>query len=100
MTAKKNDLPADLGDEVKDVVSGYRGIVTGVFKYLNGCVRLCLSSRKLVDGKVPDDFVVDTTQVEIIKRSAVASKRSAHSDAVTGPGGPRPAPRREGALKR
>lgn len=90
-TKSKDANPADLGDHVRDKVTGFKGIVTGVFKYMNGCVRLMLEARTLKDGKPIEAYTVDDSQVEVIKRQAVPTKYSAYSTR-SGTGGPRPTP--------
>jgi len=41
-----------LGDVLKDVVTGYEGVVLAITHYYTGCVHYCLQSRKLdKDGK-------------------------------------------------
>ncbi len=36
-----------LGDKVKDSITGFTGIVTGISSYLNGCVSMLVCSNKL-----------------------------------------------------
>ena len=90
MTDRKK---VDLGDHVKDVISGFAGIATGVFKYLNGCTRVCVTPRTVKDGKLLDEMVFDETQLTIVKRAAVTAAMSAHAG-TAGPGGPRKDPPR------
>ncbi len=40
-----------LGDKVKDSITGFEGIVTGIGRYLNGCVLVSVTSTDLKDGK-------------------------------------------------
>ncbi|MDP2410393.1 MAG: hypothetical protein Q8M26_08910 [Pseudolabrys sp.] len=64
-----------LGDKVKDTISGFTGIVTGEFKYLNGCVRLQLDPDKLdKDGKVQDGRIFDIEQLALVKAGVHAVK--------------------------
>jgi hypothetical protein len=77
-----------LGDKAKDTVSGFAGIVTGRFEYLNGCVRLQIEPDKLdKEGKRIEGCVFDIEQLALVK--------AAKPRAVTPSGGPRsdPAPR-------
>ena len=77
-----------LGDKAKDKISGFTGIVTAEFKYLNGCIRLQLEPDKLdKDGKVQDGRVFDIEQVAIVKAGVHATGNPS--------GGPRrdPSPR-------
>lgn len=57
-----------LGDKAKDKISGFTGIVTGYYRYLNGCVRLNLEPDKLSkDGNVQDGRVFDIEQLVLVK---------------------------------
>ena len=74
-----------LGDKAKDTISGFTGIVTGEFKYLNGCVRLALEPDKLdKDGKRQEGCTFDIEQLVMVK-ARVHSVHAPH-------GGPRPDP--------
>lgn len=63
-----------LGDRVKDAVSGFVGIVTGRYEYLNGCVRIGVSPPADKDGKVPDTMIFDDHQLEVVEVGAVKPK--------------------------
>lgn len=77
-----------LGDKVKDTISGFDGIVTGRFEYLNGCVRLNIEPDHLdKDGKRIEGCVIDEPQCVMVTKSA--PRKTA---AVGGPR-PNPAPR-------
>jgi hypothetical protein len=60
-----------LGDKVKDRISGFAGIATGEFKYLNGCVRIQVDPDKLdKEGKTIDGRVFDIEQIVLVKAAA------------------------------
>ena len=40
-----------LGDKVQDIISGFKGIVTGKAEYLNGCVSFLVEGEVDKDGK-------------------------------------------------
>ena len=73
----------NLGDKVKDPVSGFVGIVTSRTEYLYGCIRVCVAPPIDKDGKLRDTGVFDEPQLVVVKRGVI--KRGAN---VTG--GPRP----------
>ena len=74
-----------LGDKAKDSISGFAGIVTGRYEYLNGCVRLQIEPDKLNKDGVPIDArIFDIEQVTLVK--------AAKPRTVTPSGGPRPSP--------
>jgi hypothetical protein len=75
-----------LGDKVKDTISGFEGIVTGRFEYLNGCVRLGVDPDHLdKDGKRIEGITIDEPQVRLITASVIPQTAAPV-------GGPRPHP--------
>lgn len=85
LEAKKKTV--ELGDEVKDKISGFKGICTGIFNYLNGCVRAMIEPRTTKEGKPIEAHTFDVSQVEVLKKNVVPAYK-----ADTGPGGPRKDP--------
>jgi hypothetical protein len=78
-------MAINLGDKAKDTISGFSGVVTGHYTYLNGCVRLQLEPDYLnKDGNPIDSRIFDIEQVELVK---AAKPRSVYPT-----GGPRPDP--------
>lgn len=57
----------ELGDEVKDRVTGYQGIATSRHTYLQGCDRIGVQKKVGKDGKVPEAQIFDEPQLIIIK---------------------------------
>ena len=57
----------ELGDEVKDTVTGFIGIVVARHQYLYGCTRISVQPPVDKDGKVPDSHGFDEPQLEILK---------------------------------
>lgn len=86
-----SNLPStdvELGLKYRDKVSGWTGIATGIFFYMNGCVRIALDSKD-ENGK-PHTEVFDQEQ---IVRSGTAANILGEK-APKPSGGPRPAPPR------
>ena len=84
----------NLGDKVKDIVTGFTGIITAKTTFLNGCVRVSVQSDKLKDGIPTDPQWFDEPQVRIVKPNAV-------SEGSRDTGGPMPfLPRRQQDAKR
>ena len=63
----KSDHDIKLGDLVKDKITGFKGVCTGLFEYLNGCVRVSIQPEELKDGKPIESHVFDVEQVEVVK---------------------------------
>lgn len=77
----------ELGDVVKDKITGFVGVVISRTEWLNGCVRFMVQPEKLKDGKPRDAETFDLQQLEVVKIAKVKPPE-AH------PGGPRPDPKR------
>ena len=60
------------GDEVKDSVTGLKGIVVGEHLYLFGCRRLSVQPPIDKDGKHPDSIAFDESQLVLLKANKVA----------------------------
>ncbi len=86
MGAKKK-IEVGLGMEVKDIVSGFTGIVTGMNWFLNGCVRVGVDPPVGKDGKQTEAVYIDLEQLVVVKVNTPARKLHL---AATATGGPRP----------
>jgi len=62
----KIDRPANLGDEVKDVVTGCVGLVMAITDWMYGCKRLMVQPSDPKKKTPVDSFQVDIDQVIII----------------------------------
>lgn len=94
-------MSIELGDKVKDMVTGFGGVVVCRCVWLNGCVRFGVQPDKIgKDGKLPDYTWIDEPQLSIVQKAKVkVSNIIKESAAVTQPmratGGPTPAPTRQ-----
>lgn len=75
-----------LGDRVKDRMTGFKGIVIGKHVFLTGCAKATVQPEELKDGKPLDSQWFDIQHLEVVKASAF------RSDNGTTPGGPDPMP--------
>jgi heat shock protein HspQ len=64
----------DLGDEVKDKITGYRGIVICRTEWLNACRRYYVQPQTLKDGKPIEALTFDEDNLEIVKAAKVVDK--------------------------
>ena len=86
---------AQLGDKVKDPLTGFSGVVVGRAEWLYGCVRCAVQGDKLHEGKPIDAIWIDDLQLEVtghIKGHKPAPKPEL--EAAPGTGGPLTSPRR------
>ncbi len=74
----------NLGDKVKDTVTGFTGIAIGETLWLNGCTRFVVQPEGVnKDGKVFETESIDENQLVVLKAKKV--KEGQHET-----GGPRP----------
>lgn len=80
-------MNAQLGDRVKDRISGLQGIVVAVMESLHGCRQVCIRPQEVKDGKPAESSWFDDGQVEVVERGVIKPTHvpSAHT---TNPGGP------------
>jgi len=62
----------NLGDKLKDRVTGFEGIVIARSEWLNGCKQYCLKPPVDKDGKVQSGEWIDQEQLKLVKEGAVA----------------------------
>lgn len=59
-----------LGLEVRDTITGYRGVVVAKTEWLNHCWRIMVQTRELKDGKPIDSVAFDVEQLEAVPDAA------------------------------
>jgi hypothetical protein len=64
----------ELGDEVKDTISGYKGVVVAFTTWLNKCRRITVQSRKLESGKPVENQTFDIEMLELVKKGKQPQK--------------------------
>ncbi len=74
----------DFGEKVKDIVTGFTGIVLGRTDYATGCRHYGLLNQKLQDGKISDWIWLDEN------RLVSMGKKIKLNTPVKDPGGPMP----------
>lgn len=78
----------NVGDEAKDRITGFHGIVVARTEWLNKCVRISIQPRELREGKPIEAQTFDEEQVEVTKPAVVTTTK------VRQTGGPTPEPAR------
>jgi hypothetical protein len=76
----------NLGDKVKDVVTGLTGIAVAKTHYLQGCARFAVQPQDLKDGRPVEVYWVDEPQLEVVEAGVVKPKIAESN--VLNPGGP------------
>ena len=77
----------NLGDTVKDPITGYTGIAVERVKFLQGCDRIGIQAPVVIKkGEVPvvpDLYFVDIVQLKVIKQCGIKAVKAKKKD----PGG-------------
>jgi len=66
-----------LGDVIRDKISGFTGVATSRTEYLNGCIRWAISPQQLHEGKPIEAGYFDEEQVEVVDAPKVLPIRGA-----------------------
>ena len=65
------------GDQVKDQVTGFKGIVMAQTHYINGCIRYSVQPSMGKDlEKLPDQYYFDEAQLVLVKAASVKVKEA------------------------
>lgn len=64
----------NLGQEVKDVVSGFKGVAVAKHLYLNGCSRITVQPKIDKDGKLPESQSFDEPQLKVLSKKCLSGK--------------------------
>lgn len=90
-------MAVNLGDKVRDTITGMTGIAVVKSEHLNGCIHIAIEPTALdKDGKtvVPEFF--DIQRVEVLEPGAF--QQHTHTEAPI-PGGPGPTPPTPSSLR-
>lgn len=69
--ATNPEFKFELGDRVKDIITGFTGIVYARIEWFNGCHRYALTSEKTDDKGKPVEVNTDSEQLQLIEPAAV-----------------------------
>jgi len=79
----------ELGNKVRDNITGFEGIVVARTEWINGCIRFHVQPEKLTkDGKIIDDEWFDAQRLVVVSKA----KPKVSKDSVAKAGGPQKDP--------
>ena len=58
----------ELGDEVRDILTGFEGIAVMRAEYFNGCMQYEVQPKINEKKELPDSVYIDSQQLEIMKK--------------------------------
>lgn len=65
----------ELGDTVRDRVTGFEGTATSRVEYLTGCIQFGVLPKVGADSKYPDVIYIDEQRIEIVGKNPRISAR-------------------------
>lgn len=72
---KEKNSALELGDHIKDKISGFEGVVTSISEYIAGCKRIGVTPMELKSDGTPIDIQsFDEPNLEIVKKGILKSE--------------------------
>jgi len=62
-----NIFKFELTSELRDTISGLKGIAAARCQYMNGCLKYEIQPKGLKDGKIQDSYWIDEEQLVLVK---------------------------------
>ena len=78
-------MQINLGDYIKDPISGLKGIAVARTIWLWGCIRISIQPKNVKDGKPADEVWFDENRLEVIKPCKKETKYLAWKEEVVMP---------------
>ena len=66
----------NIGDKVKDTITGFQGIITARTQWLNNCNTYNVQSQELKDGQPTDRVFFDEPQLELVESDVYEPKQT------------------------
>ena len=73
-------MEVELGDQVKDKVTGFVGIAVARTEFLNGCVQYSVAPKVGKDNKIPEELGIDEQSLVLVTKK----KRPKKDDDIGG----------------
>ena len=68
---KKMNDKIELGDEVEELITGFKGIVMAKAQYLTGCDQIAIQPQGINDGKFPASHWFDKSRIKILNKYVI-----------------------------
>ena len=81
------------GDVVRDTITGFKGTVVAVTRWLNGCDRITIQGKGTdKNGNPAEPYTVDSVQIEVLETREAQQRKKALENRIghRKTGGPRP----------
>ncbi len=65
----------DMGQKVKDKVTGLTGIIDSIAQCMNGCIRYSVQPKINKEQKVPSSYWIDEQQLELVDKKPVVKTK-------------------------
>lgn len=68
---KEPEFKFNLGDRLKDKITGFEGIATGRHQWINNCNTYSVRPQTLKDGAPQDPHAFDEPQLDLVEEKAI-----------------------------
>ncbi len=69
------------GQEVKDKITGFRGVITGQCSYITGCQQYLVQPKSKKPDTKPEALWFDIDRLEIVGKKIISVKENKHNGA-------------------
>ena len=59
-------MEIQLGNKVRDKITGFEGTATAKVEYINGCVQYCVKPKVKEDGSMSEVEYIDIAELEVV----------------------------------
>lgn len=63
------------GQEVRDVISGFKGIITGKCDYISGCEQYLVQPKGKTSDKKPESIWFDVDRLKLVSKKRLILKK-------------------------
>jgi len=85
MKQNSDEIMVNLWDEIKDLVTGFKGIAVARSEFLYGCTRIAVQPEVDKEGKIAYPSWFDEPQLKILKSKKVKAVQETDLKKVGGP---------------
>jgi hypothetical protein len=82
------------GTPVEDLVTGFKGVVTGTVQYITGCNQCLVQPRVAADGAYRESMWIDEQRLKVLEETPVRLPLAQEDEQPAAVGWDKPAPRR------
>ena len=76
-------MEIELGDKVRDKITGFTGIAVAKTEFLNGCIQFNVLPKQKEKDKMPEEIGIDVGSLEVINPKRIRIRKKDTGGAMT-----------------